>query len=188
MTAALRLDRSSEVLRWLAPILGCVVLVLRPLGGVPSPDRVLVLAASSAAVAALALAVPGAGAVTDRMGAPIALAVGGAALAAAVILAGPRIGPRADAAALALSVGAALAEELLFRRALFARLVRAGPAVAIVGSALAFAAVHVPAYGWAAFPADLGAGLLFGWQRQVSGTWTVPAATHALANVIGGMW
>jgi hypothetical protein len=33
-------------------------------------------------------------------------------------------------------------------------------------------------------PVDLGAGLVFGWQRWASGTWTVPAATHAADNVL----
>jgi hypothetical protein len=44
--------------------------------------------------------------------------------------------------------------------------------------------VHLPAYGVAALPVDLGAGLLFSWQRWASGTWTVPAATHAFANAL----
>ncbi len=56
--------------------------------------------------------------------------------------------------------------------------------MAVVGSALLFAAVHVPLYGVAAFPVDLGAGLLFSWQRWASGDWTVPAATHAAANLL----
>ena len=30
---------------------------------------------------------------------------------------------------------------------------------------------------------DLGAGLVFGWQRWASGDWRVAAATHALANL-----
>jgi hypothetical protein len=44
--------------------------------------------------------------------------------------------------------------------------------------------VHIPSYGLAALPVDLGAGLLFAWQRWVSGRWTVPAATHAAANLL----
>ena len=44
--------------------------------------------------------------------------------------------------------------------------------------------MHIPSYGLAAFPVDLGAGLLFGWQRWAAGTWTVPAATHAAANLL----
>jgi membrane protease YdiL (CAAX protease family) len=56
--------------------------------------------------------------------------------------------------------------------------------LALVGTSLLFALVHVPLYGWAVFPVDLGAGLLFGWQRWAAGTWTVPAATHAAANLL----
>ena len=47
--------------------------------------------------------------------------------------------------------------------------------------------MHVPLYGVAAFPVDLGAGLLLSWQRWASGTWTVPAATHTAANVLAVM-
>jgi membrane protease YdiL (CAAX protease family) len=89
-----------------------------------------------------------------------------------------------SAAALPLSVLAAVAEEALFRRLAYGRLERFGAAVAIVGSALLFGLVHVPAYGLAALPVDVGAGLLFGWQRWASGTWTVPASTHAFANAL----
>ena len=60
-------------------------------------------------------------------------------------------------------------------------LLRLGVPLAVAGSALLFALVHLPAYGVAAFPVDLGAGLLLSWQRWASGTWTVPAATHAVA-------
>jgi membrane protease YdiL (CAAX protease family) len=47
--------------------------------------------------------------------------------------------------------------------------------------------IHVPAYGWPAFPVDLGAGLLFSWQRLSTGRWSVPAATHAAANLLAVM-
>jgi membrane protease YdiL (CAAX protease family) len=47
-----------------------------------------------------------------------------------------------------------------------------------------FALVHLPAYGTAAIPVDFGAGLLFGWQRWASGTWTAPAITHGAANLL----
>ena len=85
---------------------------------------------------------------------------------------------------LPLAVLAAVAEEALFRRAAYGWLERYGPAVAIIGSALLFAAVHLPLYGAAALPVDVGAGLLLSWQRWASGTWTVPAGTHAAANVL----
>jgi membrane protease YdiL (CAAX protease family) len=83
-----------------------------------------------------------------------------------------------------LGVCAAVAEEALFRRLAYGRLLRFGAPVAIVGSALAFALLHVPLYGVAVLPIDLGAGLLLSWQRWASGTWTVPAATHAAANLL----
>ena len=54
----------------------------------------------------------------------------------------------------------------------------------MVGSAVLFAAVHVTVYGLWVLPLDLAAGLLFGWQRQVTGSWAVPAATHAVANLL----
>jgi membrane protease YdiL (CAAX protease family) len=83
-----------------------------------------------------------------------------------------------------LGVFAAVAEEALFRRLAYGRLLRFGVPVAIVGSAVAFALLHVPLYGVAVLPVDLGAGLLLSWQRWACGTWTVPAATHAAANLL----
>ena len=56
--------------------------------------------------------------------------------------------------------------------------------MAVIGSAVLFAAIHVPLYGIAVLPVDLGAGLMLSWQRWATGTWTVPAATHAAANVL----
>jgi membrane protease YdiL (CAAX protease family) len=79
---------------------------------------------------------------------------------------------------------AAVAEEALFRRLAYARLLRFGATAAVVGSALAFALLHVPLYGIEVLPVDLGAGLLLSWQRWASGTWTVPAATHAAAELL----
>jgi membrane protease YdiL (CAAX protease family) len=84
-----------------------------------------------------------------------------------------------------LTLAAAVAEEALFRQALYRWLAaRGGAVLAVAGGAVLFALVHVPFYGMAAFPVDLGAGLLFGWQRWSSGRWTVPAATHAAANLL----
>ncbi len=86
--------------------------------------------------------------------------------------------------ALPLTLLAAIAEEALFRRVAYGALERRGAVVAIGVTALAFALVHVPLYGVAVFPVDLGAGLLLSWQRWASGSWTVPAATHAAANAM----
>jgi len=86
-------------------------------------------------------------------------------------------------AGVALSVLAAVAEEAFFRGFLYGRVVRFGAPAAIVVSAAAFAAIHVPFYGMAAVWVDLGAGLLFGWQRWASNGWGASAVTHVAANL-----
>jgi membrane protease YdiL (CAAX protease family) len=78
----------------------------------------------------------------------------------------------------------AVAEEVFFRRLLYGWLVTCGPVVAIGGAAAVFAAIHVPAYGPSALPVDFAAGLVFGWQRWATGTWSSPAVTHATANLL----
>ena len=90
----------------------------------------------------------------------------------------------ATSRAIALNTLAAVAEEAFFRRLLLGLLLPFGAAVAIGGSAIAFALIHVTVYGWWVVPLDLAAGLLLGWQRSASGTWLVPAATHAVANLL----
>jgi membrane protease YdiL (CAAX protease family) len=125
----------------------------------------------------------------DRADRPIlrpttTVAFGLAALAIAVIVAGPPVPLRSTAWTPVLGVLAAVAEEALFRRLAYARLLRFGPMVAILGSATMFALLHLPLYGIAVLPVDLGAGLLLSWQRWASGTWTVPAVTHAAANLL----
>lgn len=113
-----------------------------------------------------------------------AVSVGMAALILARALGGPAGQPFPGGAAILASAVAAVAEEALFRRAAYAWLARWGPAVAVGVTAVAFAAIHLPAYGIAAVPVDLGAGLLFGWQRWVTGGWSAPAATHVAANLL----
>jgi membrane protease YdiL (CAAX protease family) len=145
------------------------------------------LAAGYLAMAAAALAVPAAaraGHERPPLGWAAPLGIGLAAVAAAGIVAGPAPHPRVGAAAAGLGLLAAVAEEALFRRLLYLRLTRYGTVVAVLGSAVLFALVHLPAYGTAALPVDLGAGLLLSWQRSASGRWTVPAVTHAVANLL----
>ena len=84
----------------------------------------------------------------------------------------------------ALNTLAAVAEEAFYRRLAYGVARVWGPAVAVVASAGLFAAVHVTVWGWAVLPLDLAAGLVLGWQRWASGRWSVPAATHAAANVL----
>jgi membrane protease YdiL (CAAX protease family) len=86
--------------------------------------------------------------------------------------------------AIALNTLAAVAEEAFFRRLLFGLLLPFGAAIAIAGSAVAFALIHVSIYGWWVVPLDIAAGFILGWQRSASGTWAVPAVTHALANLL----
>jgi membrane protease YdiL (CAAX protease family) len=112
------------------------------------------------------------------------LVIGAASIVFASALVGPPVPAPYASLALPLSLLAAVAEEALFRRVAYARLARFGALVAIAGSAILFAGVHLPAYGLPAMPVDLGAGLLFGWQRWASGSWLVPAGTHAFANAL----
>jgi membrane protease YdiL (CAAX protease family) len=79
---------------------------------------------------------------------------------------------------------AGVAEEAIFRHGLYGLLERWGAFLAISGSALAFALIHVPSYGWYILPINFAAGVVFGWQRWATGSWTAPAVTHALVNVV----
>jgi len=180
---------------------GLAFLLARPALGTVAAALPL-LAAGYLTMAATALAAPvgTAGPVPGMAGAPrgvepwrstrpplgwaAPLGIGLAAVAAAGLVAGPAPDPRVGAAAAGLALLAAVAEEALFRRLLYARLARYGAVVAVLGSAALFALVHLPAYGTAALPVDLGAGLLLSWQRFASGRWTVPAVTHAVANLL----
>jgi len=125
---------------------------------------------------------------TGPEGAPlgwgVTLGIGVAAVLAAGVVAGPFPDRRVGALAAAVSVVAAVAEEALFRRLLYDRLLRFGVVAAVGGTAVVFALVHLPAYGVAAMPVDLGAALLLSWQRYASGRWTVPAVTHVVANLL----
>lgn len=184
------LDAVSERVRareaWAATtviVVGTAVLVLRPFVAAPSGARVSLFAVSYLTIGLASIAVP-----VERDRARLApgfvLLMGFAAVALSASVAGTPVPLPWSAAALPLSLLAAVAEEALFRRLAYARLERFGAVVAVAGSALLFGLVHVPAYGLAALPVDVGAGLLFGWQRWASGTWTVPAGTHAFANAL----
>lgn len=114
-------------------------------------------------------------------------AVGIAAVAVAAGAAAFARTPYPGAPALALSATAAVAEEAFFRKLLFDLLSGIGAGVAVMGSAAAFAAIHVPLYGWPSLPVNLAAGLLLSWQRWASGTWASPALTHVVANVVASL-
>jgi membrane protease YdiL (CAAX protease family) len=149
---------------------------------VAAPTRTAALAALYAGILAACLVVPS----RPRAGRPfLALGVGILGVCLATVAAGTPVPLPFSTAAIPLSILAAIAEEALFRRTLYDSLAPRGTAVAVVVCALLFAVIHLPLYGVAALPIDLGAGLLFGWQRSVAGTWSASAATHAIANLIG---
>jgi membrane protease YdiL (CAAX protease family) len=158
-----------------ALLLGMAALALRPIGWTAPAVAVVVGAA--------AMLVP-----VNRDPAegraPAVILVGVGTVLALRLLLPPVAFPIAGATALAASVATAVAEEALFRRLLYDRVIRWGAPAAIMVSAAAFALIHVPAYGLRALPVNLGAGILFGWQRWASGGWVAPAVTHAAANVL----
>jgi membrane protease YdiL (CAAX protease family) len=185
-TEAPRAPSGSELHRFEAPLLGAgglAFLLIRTLllqGNLP-----LVPVLSIGFAALLFASIRDRGEPTTRiahMSPVIPLVIGCVAVTFAAAAAEPR-GATVSAAAAALTCLAAVSEEAFFRRFLYERLSGFGTPAAVAGSALLFAAIHVPAYGISAFPLDLGAGLLFAWQRWASGTWTVSAATHLLANL-----
>jgi len=93
--------------------------------------------------------------------------------------------PSGIAVAVGLNALAAVAEEAFFRRYLYGLVVeRYGPVLAVAVTAGAFALVHVTVWGWWVLPLDLAAGLVLSWQRAATGRWSVPAATHVLANTL----
>jgi membrane protease YdiL (CAAX protease family) len=179
--------RANAIAAWPFVACGIVVLMLRVrVLALVDPERIAVLTVIYLGLLLASTAVP---VVKERIGSPgrswSVLAVGLIGLGAAALASGRPAAVPFGPWALPLSLLAAVAEEAFFRRAAYATVDRsAGPTVAVGVTALAFAAIHVPLYGAAAFPVDLGAGLLLGWQRWETGDWTVPAATHAAANLL----
>ena len=162
---------------------GCALLVVRPslVGRSWTAEALGACYLLLGSVAVLA-PVPGR---TRRFLGPVVVTVAGvAAVVIAASVNGPALPLPRTAEILVLNAVAAVSEELFFRRLLFGGLLRYSPLAAVCGSAALFALVHVPIYGTAAFPVDLGAGLLFSWQRWASGGWGAPAATHVFANLV----
>jgi membrane protease YdiL (CAAX protease family) len=170
----------------LSPVVVVMFLLRIRVLALPDSNQIVVLAMLFSALLAASLLIPVARrrAVTARHAFAV-LAVGGVALGAAAIMSGRPPAVPFGPWALPISLLGAVAEEAFFRRAAYSAVEGwGGPAAAITLTALAFAAIHIPLYGTAVFPVDLGAGLLFGWQRWETGDWTVPAATHAAANLM----
>lgn len=166
---------------------GCAVLALRPvlLDAAGSARAVPMAVAVFAALLLIGIALPVApDARASRATAITVLGFGVAAFAAGRVLAGGAAPHAFTARLVALNSLAAVAEEAFFRRLAYGALARHGTTFAVAGSAALFAIVHVTVYGWWALPLDAAAGLLLSWQRAATGRWTVPAATHVIANVL----
>lgn len=160
-------------------VLGCAALALRPV----SRTAVVI----TAVVGAAALATPVDRPAGELPTAPrrwISVTTAGVAVFALVAALWSRAATPWGLGAAAAGAIAAVSEEALFRRLGYAWLSRLGPGVAVAVTAGAFALVHVPAYGWAAVPIDLGAGVLLGWQRWATGGWSSPTVTHVAANLL----
>jgi hypothetical protein len=171
---------------WLIVALGVGALVFRTrLTVLPPSGRAFALFAITGSILLASLLVP---VPRDRTRACLSpwagLALGLVAIGAATAASGRPAPLPFVAWALPLSILAAVGEEALFRRVAYGWLAGWGVPVAVLGSAALFAAIHVPLYGVAVLPVDLGAGLLLSWQRWATSTWTVPAATHAAANAL----
>jgi membrane protease YdiL (CAAX protease family) len=166
-------------------LLACGWLLARPeVRGVGHEAAILALGSVTIGAAAILAPVPG-GVATRPLPAGLVLAIGGAGVLLAAWVAGPPVPTAASTAAPLMNLLAAVAEEALFRRLAFGWLhARHGVTIAVLGTATAFALIHVPVHGIEALPVDLGAGLLLSWQRAASGSWSVPAATHAVANLL----
>jgi membrane protease YdiL (CAAX protease family) len=165
-----------------ATIAGCVALAARPLI-IGSTADVVLLFALLLAVGTLWPLPARYSATTWHQIAP-AIGVGVVAFGLGRVIGGGHPPIPFAAKLIALNSLAAVAEEAFFRRLVFGALERHGAAVAISGSTVLFALVHVTVYGWWVLPLDLAAGAVFSWQRWATGRWSVPAVTHVIANVL----
>jgi membrane protease YdiL (CAAX protease family) len=78
----------------------------------------------------------------------------------------------------------AVAEEVIFRGILFTTIeTKWGTATAVALTALSFAFLHVPLYGWTALPLDLAVGVWLGGLRVITGGVTAPATAHVIADL-----
>jgi membrane protease YdiL (CAAX protease family) len=75
------------------------------------------------------------------------------------------------------------AEEVFLRGTVFDAI--PSPRVAVVVTAVLFALLHVPMYGWQAVPLDLAVGVVLGGLRLEAGTAAAPAVAHIGADLVG---
>jgi len=181
---------TSKVLRIGAlAALGCGVLAARTalLASSREPATVLALIFGALLVVGITTRLPDPTPAPSKVRTPglvaLTILVGVAAFGAGRVLIGGHTPTAFTLSAVAANSLAAVAEEVWFRRLCYGLLEPAGPACAIAGTSVLFAAVHISTYGVAILPLDLAAGALLGWQRATTGSWTAPALTHTLANL-----
>lgn len=165
----------------------CALLAARPLFVHGSAQPAGLLVAMFVAVLAVGATWPLSRSSRDRrrVATGAVVAIGLATFVVGRVVAGGRPAIPFSLEVVAVNTLAAVAEEALFRRLVYGALVtRGGPAVAVAGSALLFAAVHVPIYGLWVLPLDIAAGLVLSWQRWAAGSWRLPAFTHVIANLL----
>lgn len=191
MTTTVPAPRGPAVV---AAVGGCAALLLRPVLLADLSHPALVLAVLFCALALVGIGWPTSSELSVRTGprgpvstdtsAGVVLVVGVAAFAVGRLVAGGHPPTNEIGVAVLGNTLAAVAEEAFFRRFLYGVLAPYGAGVAIGGTAVAFAAVHVTVYGAWVLPIDLAAGALLSWQRWSTGSWAVPAATHVIANLL----
>jgi hypothetical protein len=168
--------------------LGCGALAARPalVAATAHPFELLVLLFGVLLVVGLALPIPRVAPhlhdATRR--APLAVLMGIVAFGSGRVLVNGHAPAHATTAVILANLLAAVAEEVWFRRLCYGLLAPAGPVVAVAGSTVLFALVHVSIYGFWILPLDLAAGAVLGWQRAVTGSCVSPAITHMVANLL----
>jgi membrane protease YdiL (CAAX protease family) len=163
--------------------IGILALLLRR-SVLGTPQQVPLLVEIYVGLALVSLVVPIEVRPGSGLSVPVVLAVGIAAFAVATFATRPpNVLPHGPEVVVLNSL-AALSEEAFFRRFAYGVLERYATVVAVAGTAVVFALVHVPIYGSAVFWVDLGAGLVLSWQRWASGSWVPSGITHVIANLL----
>jgi membrane protease YdiL (CAAX protease family) len=169
---------------FVAVAIGCGLLLARPIVRAGPAPRLSLTVLYVVLLAAGVMLSPRRGRLLPVGGSwPAVLAAGVAAFGLGRVVAGGHAAAWARDA-VALDALAAIAEEAFFRRFAYDALLVHGERVAVAGSVVLFALVHLTVYGWWAMPIDVAAGLVLSWQRRSTGSWGVPAFTHVAANVL----
>jgi membrane protease YdiL (CAAX protease family) len=164
---------------------GCALLLVRPqlLRASSNPTATIVILFAALLAVGLAWPVAREPAVSVRT-TVLVVGLGIVAFALGRLIGGGTAPTSPTTKIIALNTLAAVAEEAFFRRLVYGALASSGAALAVTGSALLFALVHLTVYGAWVLPIDLAAGLVLGWQRWATGSWRAPALTHATANLL----